>query len=130
MEAAKRPILKLWHIKSHKIEKCTRFEIAERTPVWLREKNLKPQRTRNAEFTKKILRLSGMLLISACPGLLFDEAVSVEHRRWLVVSPLAVFFNLRSLFCGLVVIPRDCFLSGVFLAFASFSVFIGRPVSQ
>ena len=32
----------------------------------------------------KSLRLSGMLLISACPGLLFDEAVSVEHRRWLV----------------------------------------------
>jgi len=25
--------------------------------------------------------------------LLFDEAVSVEHRRWLVVTPLAVFFR-------------------------------------
>jgi hypothetical protein len=61
--------------------------------VWLREKNPKPQRTRNAECTQKSLRLSGMLLISACPGLLFDETVSVEHRRWLVVTPLAVFFR-------------------------------------
>ena len=65
--------------------------------MWLREKNPKPQRTRNAESTQKILRLSGMLLISACPGLLFDEAVSVEHRRWLVVMPLAVFFSIFAL---------------------------------
>jgi hypothetical protein len=41
----------------------------------------------------KSLRLSDMLLISACPGLLFDEAVAVEHKRWLVVMPLAVFFR-------------------------------------
>jgi hypothetical protein len=41
-----------------------------------------------------------------------------------------VFFDFRSLFCGLVVTPRHCFLSGVFLAFASFSLFSGHPVSQ
>ena len=41
-----------------------------------------------------------------------------------------VFFDFRSLFCGLVVIPWHRFLSGVFLAFASFSLFSGRPVSQ
>jgi hypothetical protein len=34
-----------------------------------------------------------VLLISACPGLLLDEAVTVEHRWWLVVTPLAVFFR-------------------------------------
>jgi hypothetical protein len=45
------------------------------------------------EMHPKSLRLSGMLLISACPGLLFDEAVSEEHKRWLVVTPLAVFFR-------------------------------------
>jgi hypothetical protein len=109
MEAAERPILSLWHIKFIKSEDFTRFEIAERSPMRLREKNPKPQRTRNAECTQKSLRLSGMLLISACPGLLFDLAVSVEHRRWLVVTPLAVFFDFRSLFCGLVVIPRHIF---------------------
>jgi hypothetical protein len=49
----------------------------------------------------KSLRLSGMLLISACPGLLFGEAVTVEHRRWLVVTPLAVFrFPLFVLWFG------------------------------
>ena len=61
--------------------------------MWLREKYPKPQRTRNAECTQITLRLSGVLLISACPGLLIDEAVTVEHRRWLVVTPLAVFFR-------------------------------------
>ena len=74
-------------------EDPTRLEIVERSPVWLREKNPKPQRTRKAECTQKSLRLSGMLLISACPGLIFDEAVAVEHGRWLVVMPLAVCFQ-------------------------------------
>jgi hypothetical protein len=74
-------------------EDLTRLEIAEHTPVWLREKNPKPQRTRNADCTQKSLRLSGTLLISACPGLLFDEAVAVEHKSWLVVTPFAVFFR-------------------------------------
>ena len=91
-----------------------------------------PETAKNKErgMHPKSLRRSGMLLISACPGLIFDEAVPVEHRRWLVVTPLAVFFDFRSLFCGLVVIPRHCFLSGVFLAFASFSIFSERPVSH
>ena len=74
-------------------EDLTRLEIAERMPVWLCEKNPKPLRTRNAECTQKSLRLSGMLLISACPGLVFDEAVAVEHGRWLVVMPLAGCFR-------------------------------------
>jgi hypothetical protein len=70
--------------------------------VWLREKNLKPQRTRNAEYTQKSLRLSGMLLISDCPGLIFDEAVAVEHGRWLVVMPLAVCFRFPIFVFGFV----------------------------
>ena len=54
-----------------------------------------PETLKNEErgIHQKSLRLSGVLLISACPGLLFDEAVSVEHRRWLVVTPLAGFFR-------------------------------------
>jgi hypothetical protein len=110
-------------------EDLTRLEIAERMPVWLREKNPKPQRTRNAECTKKSLRLSGVLLISACPGFLFDEAVAMEHRRWLVVMPRAVCFRfpLFVLWFGQ---RHCCFLSGVFLAFASFYLFSERPVSQ
>ena len=71
----------------------TRLEISERMPLWLYETNQKPQRTRNAECTQKGLRLSGMLIISACPGLVFDEAVAVEHGRWLVVMPLAACFR-------------------------------------
>ena len=71
----------------------TRLEIAERVPVWLCEKNPKLLRTRNAECTQKSLRLSDMLLISACHGLVLDEAVVVEHGRWLVVMPLAVCFR-------------------------------------
>jgi hypothetical protein len=76
-------------------EDLIRPEIAEQMPVWLCEKNPKPQRTRNAECTQKSLMLSGILLISACPGLLFDKAVAVEHGRWFVVMPLAVFFRFQ-----------------------------------
>ena len=54
-----------------------------------------PETAKNEErgMHSKSLRLSGMLLISACPGLLFDEAAAVEHGRWLVVVPLAVCFR-------------------------------------
>ena len=113
-------------------EDLTRIEIAERMPVWLREKNPKQQRTRNAECTQKSLRLSGMLVVSACPGLLFDEAVAVEHGRWLVVMPLAGCFRYPLFVLWFVLHTETlyCFLSGVFLAFASFCLFSGRPVSQ
>ena len=53
----------------------------------------KTAKNEERETHPKSLRLSGMPLIWACPGFLFDEAVSVEHRRWLVVMPLAVFFR-------------------------------------
>ena len=39
-----------------------------------------------------------MLLISACPGLLLDTTGTAEHRRWLIVMPLAVFFRFPLLF--------------------------------
>ena len=54
-----------------------------------------PETAKNKErgMHPKSLRLSGMLLISACPGLVFDEAVAVEHGRWLVVMPLAGCFR-------------------------------------
>ena len=54
-----------------------------------------PETAKNEErgMHPKSLRLSGTLLISACPGLIFDEAVAVEHGRWLVVMPLAVCFR-------------------------------------
>jgi hypothetical protein len=74
-------------------EDLTRLETAKRVPVWLREKNPKPQKNKERGMHPKSLRLSGMLLISACPGLLFDEAVDVEHGSLLVVMPFAVFFR-------------------------------------
>ena len=111
-------------------EDLTRLEIAERMPVWLCEKNPEPQRTRNAECTQKSLRLSGMLLISACPGLVFDEAVAVEHGRWLIAMPLAVCFRFPLFVLWFVRHTEHCFLSGVFFAFASFSLFSRRPVSS
>ena len=59
-----------------------------------------PETAKNEEREThpKSLRLSGMPLIWACPEFLFDEAVSVEHRRWLVVTPLAVFFSISALY--------------------------------
>ena len=64
-----------------KSEDCIRFENADRTPEWLREKNMKPQRTSTADCTKKSLRLSGMPLISAGPGLLLGAIGTAEHKR-------------------------------------------------
>ncbi len=54
---------------------------ADRIPEWLREKNTKPQRTSTADCTQKSLRLSGMPLISAGPGLLLGAIGTAEHKR-------------------------------------------------
>jgi hypothetical protein len=71
-----------------------------------------------------------MHLISACPGLLFDEAVAVEHRRWLVVTPLAVFFRFPFFVLWFGRHTEALFLKRRVFGFASFSFFSGRPVSQ
>ena len=91
-----------------------------------------PETAKNEErgMHPKSLRLSGVLLISACPGLLFDEAVAVEHRRWLVVTPLAVFFRFPFFVLWFGRHTEALFLKRRVFGFASFSFFSGRPVSQ
>ena len=71
-----------------------------------------------------------MLLISACPGLLFDEAVSVEHRSWLVVTPLAVFFRFPLFVLWFGRHTEALFLKRRVFGFCLISLFSGGPVSQ
>ena len=60
-------------------------------------KKMETSKNEEREMHPKSLRLSGMLLISACPGLLFDEAVSVEHRRFARCDATRRVFSISAL---------------------------------
>ena len=71
-----------------------------------------------------------MLLISACHGLVFDEAVAVEHGRWLVVMPLAVCFRFPLFVLWFVRHTEALFLKKRVFGVCLIFLFSGRPVSK